>query len=142
MFLFRCGLIRSTTTYYGIGSCQLHGEDMLEQFLVLNGAWSASGGPYFWALSSGRPVWESAGRRPSYVSRRHASLVGMHLSGMRLLRACISYRVPQCASLTDMYLIGVHLMGVPLMGVHLVGVHPIGVHLISVHVIGYQLHHR
>jgi hypothetical protein len=64
---------------------------MLEQFLVLNGAWSASGGPHFWALSSGRPVWESAGRRPSYVSRRHASLVGMHLSGMRLLRARISY---------------------------------------------------
>jgi hypothetical protein len=43
-------------------------------------------GPFL-GSSSGRPVWESAGRRPP----RHASLVGMRLSGMRLSRARISY---------------------------------------------------
>jgi hypothetical protein len=71
--------------YYNSSHTFLDGEGKLAQFLVLNGAWFASGGPRFWAPSSGRPVQDVS---------PPMSLIGMHFSGMRLLRARISYGVP------------------------------------------------
>jgi len=82
------------------------------EFLVLNGALVCFRWARFWALHRGRPVWENAGCRLSYVSRRHASLGHASFAGAYLLWECLS----RYASLTSMCLTGVHLISVRFMG--------------------------